>query len=77
MEKCYQGIDIPEQIQEPCGNTYISTNCVSIPGSLIYLDIPSGSSQTEVNNKIMLALQSSYQAIQELTARVIILENNQ
>ncbi len=58
MNQCYQGIDIPVQIQEPCGNTYISTNCVTIPESLIYLDLPAGSSQTEVNENIILALQA-------------------
>ena len=38
MENCCEGTAVPEPIVEPCGNTYISTNCVTTPESLIYLD---------------------------------------
>ena len=31
MSDCYEGTVVPDPIQEPCGNTYISTNCVTIP----------------------------------------------
>lgn len=76
MNECYNGINIPEQITEPCGNTYISTSCVTIPQSLIYLDLPIGANQTQVNENIILALQASYDMIQELKDRILILEGN-
>lgn len=74
MEKCYEGTVVPEPIQEPCGNTYISTNCVTIPAPLIYLDLSTGDSQTIVNQNMILALQTANQLIQELTERIEILE---
>lgn len=74
MEKCYQGTVVPELIEEPCGNTYISTNCVTIPSALIYLDLSMGSNQTQVNQNLILALQSANQLIQDLKERIEILE---
>lgn len=74
--QCYEGINIPIQISEPCGNTYISTNCVTIPEPLIYLDLETGAKQTEVNQNLILALQAANQLIYELTQRVSTLEGN-
>ena len=74
MAECYEGTVVPEQIQEPCGNTYISTDCVTIPASLLYLDLTTGARQTEVNENLILALQAANQLIQELTERIEILE---
>lgn len=74
MEKCYEGIVVPTPIAEPCGNLYSSTDCVTIPEPLIYLDLPLGASQTQVNQNLILALQASYAIIQNLTERIEILE---
>lgn len=76
MENCYEGIVVPTPITEPCGNIYMSTNCVTIPEALIYLDLPIGASQTLVNQMLILALQASNQLIQELTERIEILEGS-
>ena len=74
MNDCYEGISVPALIEEPCGNTYISTNCATIPTQIIYLDLPVNSKQTEVNQKLVLALQVANQQIQDLIERVNILE---
>lgn len=66
MEKCYEGINIPEQIIEPCGNSYISTDCVTIPKPITYLDLPIGSSQTQVNDNVTLALKAVNERINEI-----------
>lgn len=76
MERCYQGTVVPEPIEEPCRNTYMSTNCVTIPTPFIYLDLPIGASQTQVNTNLVLALQTANQLIQDLTERIEILEGN-
>ncbi len=75
MEKCYQGIVIPAPIEEPCGNDYISTNCVNTPSQILYLDIPAGASQTLINIKIVAALKATNEVIVELTERVEIAES--
>ena len=75
MDKCYSGISIPDPITEICNNNYISTNCVTIPEQFIYLDLPAGSKQTEVNINLILALQTANNQIQDLLARVETLEN--
>lgn len=72
--QCYEGVNIPVQIQEPCGNTYISTNCVTIPSSIVYLDLPAGSKQTEVNANLVLALQTANALIQNLIDRLDAIE---
>ncbi len=75
MDKCYQGIAIPSPIEEPCGNSYMSTNCVNTPEQIIYLGLPAGTSQTVINSNLVAALQTANQLIQDLTARIEILEN--
>ncbi len=75
MDKCYQGISIPEPIEEPCGNNYISTSCVNTPTQIIYLDLPAGTNQTVINSALVAALQTANTLIQDLLARVEILEN--
>lgn len=75
MSNCYEGISVPDPIEEPCGNMYMSTNCITTPIQYIYLDLPVGASQTEINTNLVLALQSANQLIQDLIARVETLEN--
>lgn len=58
MGKCYEGVNIPAPISEPCGNEYMSTNCITIPEPIIYLEIPAGSSQTLFNTNTTLAIES-------------------
>lgn len=74
MNNCYEGISVPPQISEPCGNSYMSTNCVTIPAPIFYLDLPIASSQTLVNDRLILALQAANEKIQELLDRVELLE---
>lgn len=75
MNDCYEGVVVPTPIEEPCGNSYMLTDCVTIPNQFLYLDLPAGSSQTLVNTNLVLALQTANQQIQDLRARVEMLEN--
>lgn len=75
MNDCYEGVAVPTPIEEPCGNVYISTDCVTSPNQFLYLDLPAGSSQTAINTNLVLALQTANGLIQDLLARVEMLEN--
>ncbi len=72
---CYQGVSIPTPIEEPCGGNYTSTDCVSTPSAISYIEVTAGSSQTVINNNLVLALQEANLKIQDLLNRVDILEN--
>lgn len=76
MDNCYEGVVVPTPIEEPCGNVYITTNCVTSPIQYIYLDLPAGSNQTAINTNLVLALQTANSQIQDLLARVEMLENS-
>lgn len=75
MSNCYEGVVVPTPIEEPCGNSYMSTDCVTSPNQFLYLDLPAGSTQTAINTNLVLALQTANSLIQDLIARVEILEN--
>ena len=77
MENCYEGIAIPAPIEEPCGNNYTSTSCVTTPVQFVYLDLAVGANQTQINTNLVTALQTANQLIIDLQDRVQLLENNQ
>ena len=66
MATCYTGTSIPQKISEPCDGEYKSTDCVASPNPLIYLGLPQGASQTQINNALLLALASKDQQISTL-----------
>lgn len=75
MDKCYEGISIPTPIEAPCGNTYMSTSCVTTPSLIADLNLPAGTNQTEINSTIATALQYAFSQIKDLKDRIVILEN--
>lgn len=62
---CYTGTNI-EQIEDGCGNNFISTSCVQTPNAISYLDLEAGSNQTEVNAALVAALTYKDQQISEI-----------
>jgi len=71
---CNNGVNIPELILEPCKGENISTACVSSPVSITALNLPANSTQQQINTAFVLALQNLLNQIEELTARVEVLE---
>jgi len=79
---CYTGTIVPPLIEEVCNGEYISTNCVKTPSAIVYLDLPEGSTQTEINVAIVAFLlgkdaqiENLQSQINELELRIIALEN--
>lgn len=70
IKNCYTGTAI-EQIEEGCKGNYISTDCIQTPNAISYLDLPAGSSQTEVNAAITSSLLFKDQQISEISATKI------
>ena len=70
-------INIPTPLVEPCGGYYISTSCVSTPNSLTYLDLPAGSSQTQVNESLVTALNQKEQQIQSISTDLYALDGSE
>ncbi|HSE99905.1 MAG TPA: hypothetical protein VLA48_03330 [Nitrososphaeraceae archaeon] len=70
IKNCYTGTAI-KQIEEGCKGSYISTNCIQTPNAISYLDLPAGSSQTEVNAAITSSLLFKDQQISEISATKI------
>lgn len=66
MENCYQGTNVPDPIEEPCGGDYKSTDCIQIPNAFIELDVAEGSTQTVVNVAIENALVQKESQIQSI-----------
>lgn len=46
------------QIPDDCNGKRISTNCVTYPSAITLLDLPPNSSNTEVINALVLAINS-------------------
>jgi hypothetical protein len=67
---CQNGTDIPTLQSEPCNGEYTSTNCVTIPEALSYLNLPANATVTQVFNALVLALQFKDQQIQELQDQI-------
>jgi len=70
IKNCYTGTAI-EQVEEGCGNNYISTDCIQTPNAITYLDISAGSTQTEINAAITSSLIFKDQQISEISATKI------
>ena len=72
---CYTGTTVPlELIEEPCNGSYTSTACISSPVAITALNLPTNSTQQQINNALVLAIQNLSNQITELTARVVELE---
>lgn len=72
---CNNGVDIPELLpSEPCKGDYVSTACVAQSGAITALNLPANSTQQQINTAFVLALQNLLNQIEELTARVEVLE---
>jgi hypothetical protein len=65
MEECNTGITITKTAEE-CDGNYISTNCISSPNAITYLDLSAGASQTQVNAAITSALMRKDEQISEI-----------
>jgi hypothetical protein len=74
MEECYEGIIALPQIQAPCGGNFTSTDCVQTPIANLTLNLASGATQTQINNALTTALVYKQQQIEELIARIVVLE---
>lgn len=62
---CYTGTAIT-QITDECGNNFVSTNCIQTPNALVYLDLPEGATQSEINAAVVAALTYKDQQIAEI-----------
>ena len=67
---CYTGTAI-EQLEEGCAGDYTSTDCTQTPNAISYLDLPAGSSQTEINAALTASLLFKDQQIAEFSSTVI------
>ena len=55
---CNNGINIPTLPSDPCNGERISTDCVTYSSAITLLDLPPNSSNTEVINALVLAINS-------------------
>ena len=55
---CNNGINIPTLTSDPCNGRRISTDCAIYPSAITSLDLPPNSSNTEVINALVLAINS-------------------
>jgi len=70
INNCYTGTAI-EQLEEGCAGNYTSTDCTQTPNAISYLDLPAGSSQTEINAALTASLLFKDQQIAEFSSTVI------
>jgi hypothetical protein len=74
MENCYDGIIASPQVKAPCGGDFKSTDCIQTPTANLTLNLASGATQTQINNALTTALVYKQQQIEELIARIVVLE---
>lgn len=55
---------------------YLTTNCITIPAPLPYLNLQTGATQTQVNNSIILALQNGVAIDQNNFVRQLLINQN-
>ena len=67
---CYDGIIIPDPIEETCQGDYTSTNCVINPNALTYLNLPANSTMSTIVSALILALIYKDQVISELQDQI-------
>lgn len=65
MEECKTGITITQTAEE-CSGSYTSTNCISTPNAITYLDLSAGASQTQINANLVSALMRKDEQIGEI-----------
>ncbi|HSE99904.1 MAG TPA: hypothetical protein VLA48_03325 [Nitrososphaeraceae archaeon] len=65
-KNCTKGTSIAQIPDECNGGNFLSTNCVQTPNSLVYLDLPAGSNQTQINAAIIASLTYKDQEISEI-----------
>lgn len=70
INNCYTGTAI-EQLEEGCAGNYTSTDCTQTPNAISYLDLPAGSTQTEINAAITTSLLFKDQQIAEFSSTAI------
>ena len=67
---CYQGVVIPNPIEEPCGGVYTLDTCIVHADAIPYLNLPANSKIKEVVDKIIISLQAKDDLIAELEAQI-------
>ena len=73
--ECNNGISIPSLGISPCPDgIYHSDKCIIHSGAITALNLPANSTQQQINTAFVLALQNLLNQIEELTARVEVLE---
>ena len=65
---CENNIVIPELPSDPCNGKTISTDCVIYSSAITLLDLPPDSSNTEVINALVLAINSLIGRVELLEA---------
>lgn len=65
MKECKTGITITQTVEE-CSGNYTSTNCISTPNAITYLDLSAGASQTQINANLVSALMRKDEQISEI-----------
>lgn len=70
-----QGIIIPNLEDDPCNGDKKSTACVVHTSSIPSLDLPEDSTQEDINNAIIVALNSANNRIVALETLIEDLEN--
>lgn len=63
---CENNIVIPELPSDPCNGEKISTDCVTYPSAIPSLYLPSDSSNTEVIDALVLAINSLIERVELL-----------
>lgn len=67
MSNCYQGINIPLNLQQdPCNGETKSSACIIHPDELVLLELPQNSSVRNIINTYAIALNSALNRIQAL-----------
>jgi hypothetical protein len=65
-DRCNSGISIPELSADPCHGETKSTECIIHKDAITLLDLPPNSTQAEINNAFVLAINSLLLRIEEL-----------
>lgn len=67
---CYEGIEVPTLIEEPCGGIYTLDSCIVHADAIPYLNLPANSKIKTVVEKIIISLQAKDDLIAELEAQI-------
>jgi hypothetical protein len=79
--ECNENI-VPIQTEDFCNGKRYNTKCLFSDTAYTLLDLPANSTQEEINNALVLALNSAFATntaqqlvIEDLEARILLLEN--